>query len=174
MVLQGTNTKAWAGTHSSSSSKLQTTDARCTGKAFFLGNSQRGEACGAVGQTTPRQASSDLWSQLHTQRNCKTQMPEEEKESSNYSQTTRTTMFKSKDAVRKGRSVQNSWLKKLCCFRQQPLRQDKEEICCMAGSATTALRPDLLFQVFFNQIRSKNCQIRKLCLKPILCKLAFL
>lgn len=32
----------------------------------------------------------------------------------------------------KGRSVQNSWLKKLCCFSQQPLRQDKEEICCMA------------------------------------------
>lgn len=74
----------------------------------------------------------------------------------------------------KGRSVQNSRLKKLCCFSQQPLRQDKEGICCMAGSATTALRPDLLFQVFFNKIRSKNCQIHKLCFKPILSKLAFL
>lgn len=75
----------------------------------------------------------------------------------------------------KGRSVQNSQLKKLCCFSQQPLRQDKEGICCMARSATTALRPDLLFQVFFNKIRNKkNCQIHKLCLKPIFCKLGFL
>lgn len=70
MVLQGT--KAWAGTQSTFSSKLRTADAWCTGSACFLGKLMSGEVCGAVGQPTPRQASSNLPSQLRTQRNCKT------------------------------------------------------------------------------------------------------
>lgn len=84
-----------------------------------LGKLTSREACGVVGQPTQRHASSNLLSQLRTQSNCRTQTPEEKKESSNYSQTTRTTMFKSKDT---GRAAE----------RKSCPKQSTEEILCFS------------------------------------------
>lgn len=103
----------------------------------------------SCGQPTQRHASSNLLPQLRTQKLQNTNAGGKKKrESSSYSQTTRTAMFKSKDvgrAAERKSCPKQSTAEILCCFSQQPLRQDKEEICCMATSVVTALRLDLLF-----------------------------
>lgn len=95
-----------------------------------LGKLMSKEACRVARQPTQKQASSHLLFQLRTQRNYRTQMPEEKKKRKApiilRPQEQWRLKAKTLAGQQKGKAVQNSGLKKLCCFSQQPLRQTKK------------------------------------------------
>lgn len=132
MVLQGTSTKAWAGTHSNFSSKLMP---GVLEEPVFLESSWAGklvELWASQLQGKPALISHPSCIPRET---AKHKRQRTKKESSNYSQTTRT-MFKSKDAVMAAE-------RKICP------KQLTEEIVLFYSAATEARqRRNLLYGSF--------------------------